>query len=262
MRALLLDPIVETFVFPRVFIPRAPRELPESVERIKLDISRGDAPDPKGGEVEAFFLRADGEGERPLLIFTHGNGELIDDWAGLFEGFARAGLNVLLPEYRGYGRSAGRPSEAAIRSDLLRFHDRAIDEPGVDRERVIMMGRSIGGGAIAQLLANRPAKALILMNTFMSLPKLLAAYGLPAFLLRDRFESHLVFEEIVKKAHLPTLILHGDRDRIVPYSHALALQELTGGELRTYPGAGHNDCFVDFDAFRGEVLDFLERAGV
>lgn len=261
MRSLLLDPLVESLVFPRRFIPRGARPIPSSAERIKLDIHNGDDGDDESnnaGQVEAFFLRAHGEGPRPLLIFTHGNGELIDDWARPFEGFARAGLHVLLPEYRGYGRSNGRPSEKAIREDLIRFYDLALEDPAVDASRVVMMGRSIGGGAVVQLLAHRPAQALVLMNTFMSLPKLLAPYGLPALLLRDRFESHRVLEKLT----LPTLIFHGDRDRIVPYSHALALQKLTGGELRTYPGAGHNDCFGDFEAFIREVLVFLEREGL
>lgn len=255
MRSLLLDPIVENLVFPRRFIPPGPRTIPESAERIRLPL------DENGGDgsVEAFFFRARATGaqKRPLLIFTHGNGELIDDWAAPFEGFAREGLHVLLPEYRGYGRSKGRPSEAGIRADLIRFYDRMLRDPSVDSERVVMMGRSIGGGAIVQLLAHRPARALVLMNTFTSLPNLLSAYGLPAVLLRDRFESDRVLENI----SLPTLIFHGDRDRIVPYSHALALQSITGGELRTYPGRGHNDCFEDFEGFRREVLTFLEAAG-
>lgn len=253
MRSVLLDPIIESLVFPRRFIPRGARPIPDAVERIRIQID-----EPEAGEVEAFFIRAPGSGKRPLIIFTHGNGELIDDWATPFEGFAREGVHVLLPEYRGYGRSSGRPSEAAIRDDLIRFYDLAIEDPAVDPSRIVMMGRSIGGGAIAQLLAHRPAKALILMNTFTSLINLLAAYGLPAFLFRDQFESDRVLRDI----SLPTMIFHGDRDRIVPYSHALALKDIVGAELRTYPGRGHNDCFEDFDAFRDEVLNFLRRARV
>src|SRR5690606_34255575 len=105
----------------------------------------------KEGRVEAWLLPGDGvsaERPGPAVVFAHGNAELIDHWPGALARYRRLGVSVVLPEYRGYGRSAGRPSESAIRDDLRALHARLSSHPMVDVTRLVYHGRSLGGGAV------------------------------------------------------------------------------------------------------------------
>ena len=98
---------------------------PKNAEAISLAI-------PRGGAVEAWFFPAkpDESGKpAPVVIYFHGNAELIDQQERIVEGYSKLGLSVFLPEYRGYGRSAGKPSEKEIAADMIRFYDRLIQRP-------------------------------------------------------------------------------------------------------------------------------------
>src|SRR5699024_1012438 len=128
--------------------------------------------DSDEGAVEAWFLPGDDvEPARPgpAILFTHGNAELIDHWPDALARYRRLGVSVVLPEYRGYGRSAGSPSEAAIAQDLRALHALLSADPRVDASRIVYHGRSLGGGAVCTLLDAHPPRALILESTFTSI---------------------------------------------------------------------------------------------
>src|ERR1700761_5058499 len=159
------------------------------------------------GNVEAVFLPATlitpGE-KQPVLIFAHGNGEVIDALLSALDGFRQRGMGVLLVEYPGYGRSTGRPSEAAIRGVLAAAYDRVVKDPRVDSARMVGFGQSLGGGAICQLARDRPLRALILQSTFPSLDIFTSRYAAPAFLLRDHFDNL----SVVLQFQGPLLVIH------------------------------------------------------
>src|SRR3954470_22139000 len=118
-----------------------------------------------GQRGEAWLLPGAATGPAPLLIHAHGNGELIDFWADAFTKLRAAGMHVLLVEFPGYGRSAGAPSETSVTAALVAAYDKVIADPRIDSHRVVGYGRSLGGGAIAQLAARRPVAALVLEST-------------------------------------------------------------------------------------------------
>lgn len=186
------------------------------------------------GPVEAFFLPAKGKKRAPVVVHCHGNGELIDYWVRPLRPYRAMGVHVLLAEYRGYGRSAGKPSEAAIASDLRALHARIVEHP--DIESVILHGRSLGGGAVCTLASTGvPIAAMILESTFTSIPDLVS--WAPRRLLSDVFDNLRVLREL----DLPVTFLHGRRDEIVPYRHAQRnLEVCRQGELITFE-CGHND---------------------
>ena len=130
-------------------------------ESIWLDID--------GERVEAWFLPATGALPHPLLIHAHGNGELIDIQTKSVAPLRAAGISVLLVEYPGYGRSGGNPSEKSVTATFVAAYDRVKGDPRVDATRIIGYGRSLGGGAVAQLAARRPLAALVLESTFTSI---------------------------------------------------------------------------------------------
>lgn len=228
-------------------------------------VPAGSAPPPDAevlrvgpdADVEAWLLPPltppDGR-PAPALLFTHGNGELIDFWPPAFEEPRRQGLAILLVEYPGYGRSGGRPTEESIVAAVVAAHDALASRPGIDADRIVAHGRSLGGGAACALAARRPLAALILESTFTDVAALARPFGVPRALVRDPFDNLAV----VREYRGPVLIVHGDRDRIVPPSHARRLHEAAADSELVLLPHGHND----MPRAWGAVLEFLRRRGI
>lgn len=233
-----------SILFPAPRVAGAPPRPPD-VEQIWLTTSFG--------RVEAWYLPAAASAHRPapLLVFSHGNAELIDYWPGEFDEPRRWGVGVLLVEYPGYGRSDGTPSQASITEGMLAAYDWAIKHADVDASRIIPYGRSLGGGAAVVLAAARPVPALILESSFSSVTAFAAGFGAPALIVRDKFDS----ASAIRSLQQPVLILHGDRDEIVPPHHARALAAAAPNATLTFLPCGHNDCPRPW----AEVRAFLDR---
>lgn len=197
--------------------------------------------DTPTGRCEAFHLQPFSAASRPtpLVIYAHGNGELIDHWVDQFEPLRAAGASVLLVEYPGYGRSSGSPSQVSIARAMTAAFDWAVSQPGVDAKRITGWGRSLGGGAVCALARERRLAALVLESSFTSVRAVAAElFRIPGFLVRDAFDNL----EVVRAFQGPILLLHGDRDSSIPVAHARALQAAAArAELHVLP-CGHNDC--------------------
>jgi fermentation-respiration switch protein FrsA (DUF1100 family) len=192
-----------------------------------------------GVRSEAWYLPARvGSGPRPLLIYTHGNGELIDDWGGEFDLPREWGVNVLLVEYPGYGRSGGSPSQRSITAAMVAAYDWAIARPEVDPKRIVAYGRSLGGGAACALARQRHVDALVLESTFTSVRSLAARLGVPGFMVLDPFDN-LAF---LREFDGPILLVHGTRDAVVPVDEARALHAAASRSELELLTCGHNDC--------------------
>jgi len=193
----------------------------------------------RSGPTEAWYLPPLAPADRPapLLLFGHGNGELIDYWPSEFHEPRTWGMAVLLVEYAGYGRSGGRPSQKAIRETFLAAHAWAVGEPGVDADRIVGYGRSLGGGAIGQLSLERPLAAMIFESAFSSTRPFARGFGAPGFLVRDPFDN----VEAAQAYDGPVLIIHGIKDEIIPVEHGRALADAAGVTLHEL-ACGHNDC--------------------
>jgi pimeloyl-ACP methyl ester carboxylesterase len=207
---------------------------------------------------EAWLLPArNGTVAGPLLVYAHGNGELIDHWAEAFEPARARGVSALLVEYPGYGRSGGAPSERSIRATMAAAFDHAVQR-GFAPERIVGWGRSLGGGAVCALARERPLAAMVLESTFVSVVSMAERMGLPRILarllVRDRFDNLGVLRQFAG----PVLLLHGARDEVVPPAEALALHKgVPNAELHWMP-CGHNDCARPWSP----VLRFLAAQGM
>jgi len=109
--------------------------------------------DSDEGTIEAFFFPAGPSA--PAVILAHGNAELIDDQLERAGWYRTQGFTVLIPEYRGYGRSKGSPSEDAVVHDFVAFYDRLRTQPAVDPARIYFHGRSLGGAVAAAAVERR-----------------------------------------------------------------------------------------------------------
>jgi len=218
-------------LFPAPSLSGAPPR-PNDAEVVRLEIA--------GGSVEAWYLPplVGARGPAPLLLFTHGNGELIDYWPSEFEEPRRWGLAVLLVEYPGYGRSSGKASQRSLTATVLAAFDWASRQPSVDPTRIIAYGRSVGGGAATALASERPVAAMILESTFTSVPVFARRFGAPALLVRDRFDNLAV----VRRFTRPLLILHGEHDEMIPVAQGRALHAAQPASEFHLMLCGHNDC--------------------
>jgi fermentation-respiration switch protein FrsA (DUF1100 family) len=210
--------------------------------------------DVQGERVEAWFLPGRGPTPTALAIYAHGNGELIDMRAGDFGPLRDAGVAVIQVEYPGYGRSAGSPSEESLTAALLAAYDWAAADPRVDPSRIYGHGRSLGGGAIAQLAARRPLAALVLESTFENFEDFVMGYGVPRFLLLNHFDTRTVLREYPG----PVLLLHGTQDQVFPSANAEALKSAARRATLHLDACGHNDCPRQWEV----VLGFLHASGV
>lgn len=238
-------------VFPRhlVHAPDPPHPV-EGRERLWLSTDEG--------EVEAWLLPGRGasaEHPSPLVIFAHGNAELIDTWPDYLRPYREWGLSVLLVEYRGYGRSAGSPSEGSIADDLVLAYDQVTARPEIDAQRVILHGRSIGGGAVCALARRRRPAALILQSTFTSIRAMAARWFVPGFLVLDPFDNEACLHDFSG----PVLLVHGRHDGLIPPSHAEALRRAAPQARLVWYDANHNDCPPSWPAFFDEVASFLDE---
>jgi fermentation-respiration switch protein FrsA (DUF1100 family) len=213
------------------------------------------------GKVEAWFLPPTSglpAGPAPVVIFGHGNGEIIDFWPLKLEGFTRLGIALLLVEYPGYGSSAGSPSQDSIVQTFVAAYDDLVSRKDIDSSRIIFFGRSLGGGAVCALAQRRSSAALILMSTFTSVRSFAKQFLLPSFLVRDPFDNL----SVIKNYSGPVLILHGRSDEVIPFTHGQKLHKsVQNGKMIAYE-AGHNDFPPDWKIFWRDVAGFLHDIGL
>jgi fermentation-respiration switch protein FrsA (DUF1100 family) len=218
-------------LFPRPPLSSAPSR-PSDARQIWLSI-----PD---AEVEAWYLPPTNAARdrAPVLIFFHGNGELIDYWPRDFAEPRSWGMGSLLVEFPGYGRSGGSPSQATITRAALAAYDWAVEQPFVSRSHVVAYGRSLGGGAATILATERPVAALVLESTFTSVKSFAHHFWAPELVVRDPFDSLSLLPAYAGRV----LVLHGDRDELIPPEHAEQLARAARrSEIHLLP-CGHNDC--------------------
>ena len=216
-------------------------------------------PNALGLRHEEAFLVA---GARRMVLVCNGNaGNVSHRLDRAIEMQRRLAVSVLLFDYRGYGRSEGSPDEEGTYRDARAAYRYATEAKGVPPGALVLFGESLGAAVAVHLALERPAGALILESAFTSIPDMArAAYPfLPPVgpLIRTRYETLAK----VPKLSLPLLVLHGERDDIVPLAQGRRVFEAAGGPKRffTIPAAGHNDTYVTGgEAYWRALAEFLE----
>ncbi len=212
-----------------------------------------------GNELHGWFY--DHPQPRYVFLYCHGNGEQVPDSHGLMlylqSSFDAAVMNF---DYRGYGKSEGKPFEKGLVADGIAAQQWLAERTGRKQEEIILIGRSIGGGVATAVAATEGAKALILQSTFTSLPEAASSHfpWLPVRLvMRNRFNS---ISKLSAEYSGPIFLSHGTEDRVVPYSHGEMLYEAAmTGKKRFFaiPGGGHND--PQPTRYYADLSDFLEE---
>jgi fermentation-respiration switch protein FrsA (DUF1100 family) len=210
-----------------------------------------------GVRLHAWYAAPSADG--PTLVWSHGNAGNIACRAGVLLGLAARGLGVLAYDYRGYGRSMGRPSEAGVYRDAVAAYDSERAQ-GVPASRLVAFGESLGGAVSIRLASERPCAAVAVVATFPAMRDVARIhYGPLAALTGDRFDVG----DRVAKLRVPLLVAHGDRDEVVPFALGERLFAAAAEPKRflRVPGADHNDV-LDVPALLDAVAAFAcEAAG-
>ena len=208
--------------------------------------------EPPPGVVERWLTAADGtrihawqatrQSPTAYLVWSHGNGGNIDGRADVLLALAARGFDVLAYDYRGYGKSEGRPTEAGVYLDAEAAFD-AERERGVPASRIVCFGESLGGAVSIHLASRRPCAAVVVVSTFTNLRDLARFhYGPLGQFAGVRFDSL----SIVGGLTVPFFAAHGDQDEIVPYPLGERLFAAAPSPKQFLPiaGAHHNDIFA------------------
>jgi fermentation-respiration switch protein FrsA (DUF1100 family) len=200
-----------------------------------------------GISTQAWWIPYAGPPERALgvaVVTFHGNAGTMADRLEHTRLLHDLGASVLTAEYRGYGDSEGSPSEEGLAADARAALAALRERAGPRGERAIVHGRSLGGAVAVRLASDESVDGLIVESTFTSLPEMAASTAIPLArrLVAYRFDS----EERLASITTPLLVVHGDRDEMIPLAMGRRLHAAAGGpaELLVVAGGTHNDTWI------------------
>eukprot|EP00598_Pedospumella_elongata_P004843 CAMPEP_0184981278 /NCGR_PEP_ID=MMETSP1098-20130426/11070_1 /TAXON_ID=89044 /ORGANISM="Spumella elongata, Strain CCAP 955/1" /LENGTH=340 /DNA_ID=CAMNT_0027504827 /DNA_START=212 /DNA_END=1234 /DNA_ORIENTATION=+ len=227
-----------------------------------------------GFNLHTWLLLQPNSENTPTLIYFHGNagnmGFLLKNAALMF---AIAKINILLMDYRGYGRSDGIPSESGINLDADAVLKYCVKHPRLSNSKMLLFGRSLGGAVAISLAQRYPSlvAGVIVENTFLSVGDMVDVLmpflkHIRRFVLKMNWDSHIKIADL----KMPILFIAGDSDELVPPIHMRTLYNLavrcTHREYFSVLGGTHNDTFEVagieyYHRLRAFIKEFVDRAG-
>lgn len=208
---------------------------------------------PESGPIRmgARFHLAPEAADAPNLLFFHGNGEIVADYDDIGQAYAQAGINLLAVDYRGYGRSDGTPTTTAMLADsraIFTWTRQWLQAQG-HRGPLAVMGRSLGSASAMELASVWPTAiaALIIESGFAHTGPLLETLGVMDSHRRLAGDKGFGQLDKISAYQGPTLIIHAERDHLIPLSEGTALFQAAPAaakEMLTIPQANHNDIFL------------------
>jgi uncharacterized protein len=207
-----------------------------------------------GTGLHGWWIRSPLQPVAAHVLLAHGNAGNIGDRVLHAKLLIDAGLDVFLFDYRGYGRSEGRPDEKGTYRDARAARHALLRHAGVDPGRVVYLGESIGGALAVALALEAPPMGLVMQSAFTSIRAMgrLHYPFVPMGMIPDAYPNL----RRIARIRSPLLVIHGDRDDIVPVSHGRALFEAapSAKRLEIVSGAGHNDVLDVMGASYGATI--------
>jgi hypothetical protein len=206
-----------------------------------------------GPTLDAWYIPA--ASARGVVLFCHGNAGNISHRLESIAIFHSLGLDTLIFDYRGYGRSTGRPSEEGTYRDAAAAWRYLVEERKISPDRIVVFGRSLGAAVATWLVTQQHAAALIAESAFTSVPDLAADIypWLPVrWLARFNYDSL----DRIARLELPILVVHSRDDEIIPMHHGQRLFDAARGQKRLLEiRGGHNEGFYASGAVYREGLN-------
>ena len=198
------------------------------------------------------FFREDSKG---IILYFHGNTRSIKGWAKYARDFYRYNYDVVLVDYRGFGKSTGKRSEEKMMQDMQFVYESLATDYG--EENLIVYGRSLGSGFAAKLASDNNPRYLILDAPYYNFKKVVERF-LPFLPLQIVLRYHLRTDKWIPKIKCHIYIIHGTKDWLIPIKHSEALQRLNPRKITLIRihGGGHNNLskFDDYHNFMRDIL--------
>lgn len=209
-----------------------------------------------------------GRHEWPWILFFHGNGEVVSDYDEISFLYHQREMNLVVADYRGYGASTGTPTLTDLVQDAHGIFKQVREELSRRnlRKDLWVMGRSLGSLSALELAFyfQKEMKGLMIESGFPSVVRIMSHLGIPAIGLGlEKIDQECL--ERIKEICLPALIIHGERDELVPLENAREIYRHLGSkekELLVIPSATHNDIMLaGFKDYFNAIKQFVERSG-
>lgn len=226
-----------------------------------------------GEKLHSWLMYHDGgkSNKVPTLIYFHGNaGNMGFRLENSCKMYARTGINVLAMDYRGFGKSTGKPTEEGINLDADAVLDWALAHPKLKGSPMVLFGRSLGGAVCVSLAHRRPDKiaAIVLENTFLSISAMVDVL-MPAVAFAKNLVLRIGWDSssLIGGLKCSILFISGDSDELVPPFHMKRLFEMAKNAVYTeffsVSGGTHNDSYMVAGlAYYDRLRDFLFREEV
>jgi len=253
----LFYPRVESFF---IYFPQSQFDF--SPEEFRLQYREAFFNTEDGEQLHGWFFPA--EKDSPVILHFHGNAGNISHRLDLVQPFLRSGLSLFLFDYRGFGKSTGRPSEKGLYKDGLAACTYLEEKEKIALERIVLHGHSIGAAVAIEVALQKKVRGLVIESAFTStkdMAKTLTLFALLSPVLPTNYNNL----EKIRRVPAPKLIVHGDRDEIVPFMMGRKLFEAATDRKFFYPvkDAGHNDVFIVGGEKYFEVFaDFARNAKI
>ncbi|PJZ70020.1 alpha/beta hydrolase [Leptospira perolatii] len=210
---------------------------PGNFEEIELEI-------PSKEKIYGIYFKSNLKKSKGVILYFHGNAGSLRTWGGISEDFVPRGWDILITDYRGYGKSKARLSEEGMYEDALLWYHYLRDKKRYSVESIVIFGRSIGTGVAVQLATKCSRSPVLLETPFTSMADLAKQFYpiLPSWFLSYKFDSASKIKEISSTLH----VFHGTHDEIVPFEQGKRLFEIArsagvNAEFHPIRGGTHND---------------------
>ena len=190
-----------------------------------------------------------------VVLYLKGNSKSIKGWGKFAVDFTRHGYDVIMVDYRGFGKSSGKRSQKAIKRDLQYVYDKIREQ--VAEKYIILYGRSLGSGFATKLASMNNPKMLILDAPYYSLTKVTGRY-MPFMPLSIIMRYPMPTYKWLKYVNCPVHIIHGTKDNLIPFKTSVKLSQIKPKLTRLYPiiGGGHKNLnnFESYHRMLGEII--------
>ena len=207
-----------------------------------------------GAIINGILFKPKGE-SKGIVLYLKGNSKSIKGWGKFAVDFTRHDYNVLMVDYRGFGKSTGRRSQKAIKRDLQVVYNKIKEQTTEDR--IILYGRSLGSGFATKLASTNHPKMLILDAPYYSLTKVTARY-MPFMPLSLLMKYPLPTYKWLKYVQCPIHIIHGTHDKLIPFKSSVKLSQINSRltKLHSVIGGGHKN-LNNFESYHNMLDDIL-----
>lgn len=191
-----------------------------------------------------------------LILYFHGNTRSIKGWAKYAKDFYRYNYDVVLVDYRGFGKSTGKRSEQEMLNDMQFVYDTLAVQ--YNEHHLIVYGRSLGSGFAAKIASENKPRYLILDSPYYNFKKVVERF-LPFLPVNVLLRFHLRTDKWIRRVNCHTYIIHGTRDRIIPIKNSEALQKINPRKITLVriEGGGHNN-LPSFPQYHNIIRDILQ----